>query len=228
MGIAAAVIGAGRMGSVVARQLPRGNRTVIIDLDQEKAKQLSQEVNGVFAASLQGAQDADVVFIILPAPAVKETTDALLGIVKNGAVLVNMATNVYADKIYQKNNRGIKLIDAKIIGHSSAISKEEKGLVIIKTEDAGVFNLIRELLAELFTVEQGDADIVETVNSIAVVEGIKTVISLRKQFMEREVPEKWGNAVITSVCLTTMKAYLSGALGPFAAEIAKKLESDGA
>lgn len=221
-----AVIGAGRMGSVVARQLPQESPKVIIDHDMDKAKELAYKVEAKYDNSLQSAKDADAIFVILPANGVEETVEKLQDIIKTGAVIVNMATSVCVEKIGKKHRGDIDLIDAKIIGNASTINREKKGIVVVKTTDTAKFNIIKELLSGFFIVEQGDADIVEKINTIAVYEGIKAAVAIRKQLTEMDIPEKWSNVVLETVCMPTMKSYIDGTLGPFAKEIAKKLEND--
>ena len=46
MTICAAVVGAGRMGSVVAERLPKSTKKIIIDIDLEKARRLAGKVDG--------------------------------------------------------------------------------------------------------------------------------------------------------------------------------------
>lgn len=221
-----AVIGAGKMGSVVAGQLPRESLKVIIDHNMDKAKELAYKVDGKYDTSLQGAKDADAIFVILPANVVEETVEKLQDIVKTGTVIVNMATSVCVERIGKKHRSDIDMIDAKIIGNASTINREKKGIVVVKTADTAKLNIIQELLSGLFIVEQGDADIVEKINTIAVYEGIKAAVAIRKQLMEMDIPEKWSDAVLETVCMPTMKSYIDGTLGPFAKEIAKKLEND--
>ena len=64
------VVGAGRMGSVVARQLPGRTRKIVIDIDLEKAVLLAEQVEGIPSDSLDSAGDADLVAVVLPTPAV--------------------------------------------------------------------------------------------------------------------------------------------------------------
>lgn len=220
-----AVIGAGKMGSVVIRQLPEESQVVIIDLDLEKVKKLADKAEATYDNSLQAAKDADVIFVILPANSVEETVEKLQDIVKTGAIIVNMATSICIDKLAKKHRGDIGLIDAKIIGQASAISNDEKGLVIVKAADSAMFDLVKELLSGLFTVEQGDADLVEKINTIAVYEGIKAAAAINRQLTEMNIPKNWSDLVTAKVCIPTMKSYLEGTLGPFAKAIAKELEN---
>ena len=93
MNLTAAVLGAGRMGSFVGLQLPEDVKKIIIDTDEPKAKKLAEEVGGSYFLELSGVKEADVIAIVLPAPAIPETSRGLLKYAKEGAVIINMATN---------------------------------------------------------------------------------------------------------------------------------------
>ena len=60
MSICVAVVGAGRMGTVVAKQLPKRTQKIIIDIDLEKADQLAERVAGISSDSLESAGSADL------------------------------------------------------------------------------------------------------------------------------------------------------------------------
>lgn len=226
MEITVAVIGAGRMGSVVSRQLPLTTRKIIIDLDAQKAQELASAVNGKAATSLEAAQDADLIAVVLPTPAMNKVVDQLSSIVKEGAVIINMATSAIIDEHILSKNPRIHIVDTKIIGHAMSISKGEPGIVVVKTEQAEVFKLIKSQLPGFADVQQGDADLVPKINTIGSTEGIRTAVMIRKELEKMNIPEDWINVVIRTVCAGTMKSYTENDLGHFAKELAIKLETE--
>lgn len=226
MSICVAVVGAGRMGSVVARQLPGQTRKIIIDTDFDKAKKLAQEVNGSPGAGLDAAHDADLVAVVLPTPAVSETVTKLLGIVKDGAIILNMATSAQLAPEIHSINKKAAVIDAKVIGHAMSISKGEPGIIVVKCEDEAKFNLIKSQLQGFHKVVMGDADLVPVINVIGSTEGIRTAVNVRKKLEKMNIPEEWIKVVIQTVCAGTMKSYTENDLGHFALELAKKLEAE--
>ena len=90
MAFCTAIVGAGRMGSVVAAQLPDSTRKIIVDIDQEKASRLAERVGGKAGGSLKQVDEADLVAVVLPTPVVNQTVEALLNIVKSGAIILNI------------------------------------------------------------------------------------------------------------------------------------------
>lgn len=226
MSVTVAVIGGGRMGSIVSRQLPKETKKIIIDLDLEKGKQLAAAVGGTSFGSLDGAKDADLIAVVLPTPAVNETVGKLLDVVKKGAVIINMATSAKIDSELLKKNPAIHIIDAKIIGHAMSISKGEPGIIVVKTDNSEAFSLIKSQLPGFTDVVQGDADLVSIINTIGSTEGIRAAFSVRKQCRKLSVPDEWTNVVIRTVCAGTMKSFAENDLGHFAQELVKKLERE--
>lgn len=226
MSICAAVVGAGRMGSVVAEQLPKSTQKIIIDIDLEKAGRLAEIVGGIPSDSLASAASADLVAVVLPTPVVNETVGKLLSVVRQGAIILNMATTARIDEAVRKKNKNISVIDAKIIGHAMSISRGEPGIVVIDCSDKRRFNFIKDQLPGFHKVVQGDAGRVEKINKIGSTEGIKAAVTVRKKLLALNVPDEWIDVAIRTVCAGTMKSYTENDLGHFALELVKKLERE--
>jgi hypothetical protein len=226
MSITVAVIGAGRMGSVVTRQLPPNTKKIIIDTDLAKASELAKAVGGSSASELEYAKDADLIAVVLPTPAINETVEKLQALVKKGAVIINMATTAKIDPVILVKNPDIFIVDTKIIGHARSISKGEPGIVVAKTENDEVLAVIKSQLIGFTDVVRGDADLVPIINTIGSTEGIKTALAIRKKLRAMDIPDEWINVVIRTVCAGTMKSFTENDLGHFALELLKKLESE--
>jgi hypothetical protein len=228
MSICVAVVGAGRMGSVVAKQLPESTKKIIIDIDFIKAGQLAGTVAGTPSDSLENASSADLVAVVLPTPVVNETVGRLLCIVKEGAIILNMATTARIDAEVTKKNPTVSVIDAKIIGHAMSISRGEPGIVVVDCNDRGLFDFIKGQLPGFHKVVQGESSRVAEINKIGSTEGIKAAVMVRKQLATLDVPDEWIDVAIRTVCAGTMKSYTENDLGHFAIELVKKLESEDA
>lgn len=226
MSICMAVVGAGRMGSVVAGQLPKRTNKVIIDIDPEKASRLAETVGGTSSDSLESANKADLVAVVLPTPVVNETVETLLNVVRAGTIILNMATTAHIDPAFFKNKKEIWIVDAKIIGHAMSISRGEPGIVVVDCDDTGRLDLIREQLPGFHKVVGGDAGLVEKINKIGSTEGIKAAVKVRKKLSELNVPEEWMHVAIRTVCAGTMKSFTENDLGHFALELVKKIEKE--
>jgi 6-phosphogluconate dehydrogenase (decarboxylating) len=221
-----AVIGAGRMGAVVGRQLPDHLEKWIIDRNDGKAKKLAEEIGGSYALSMEAAKDADLIAVVLPAPEINSVMDSLAGIAKDGAILLNMATNGTIAAEIREKNHNIHIVDAKIMGHAMSMNQGAPGYVIVKTEDQAVFERIRGILPGYKNVEMGDTDIVPLIAKIGSVEGIRTAVGVRKLLKQYNIPKDWEDVVIYTICAGTMRSYVENDLGHFARELAEKLESE--
>lgn len=227
MSITVAVIGAGRMGSVIARRLPPDTKKIIIDTVPAKASELAEAVGGSWSVSPEQAGDADLIALVVPASAVSEILDKLRVLVKKGVVILNMATTFSIDPATAANRPEVFMVDAKIIGHAASMSRGEPGIVVVKTDNAEVLSLIKQQMMGFADVVQGDADRVQAVNTIGSSEGIKAAVTVRKQLRTMDIPDAWIDVVIRSVCAGTMKAFTENDLGGFALELAKRLEKEG-
>jgi hypothetical protein len=230
MSIIVAVVGAGRMGSVVAGQLPGDTQKIIIDVDLDKARLLAEKVEGVPSDNLDAAGDADLIAVVLPTPAVNETVAALLKVAKKGAIILNMATSARIDPALIKRTTEIAIVDAKIIGHAKSISLGEPGIIVVRYDDAEKFQFIKKQLPGFYKVIQGESDLVAEINKLASTEGIKAAVALRKQLSKMDVPDDWPDewidVAIRPVCAGTMKSFTENDLGHFALELVKKLEKE--
>ena len=226
MSICMAIVGAGRMGSVVAGQLPKSTHKIIIDIDSEKASRLAETVGGMPSDSLESANKADLVAVVLPTPVVNETVEKLLNVVQKGTIILNMVTTAHIDSAFLKNKKEIWIVDAKIIGHAMSISRGEPGIVVVDCDDASRFDFIREQLPGFHKVVRGDAGLVEKINKIGSTEGIKAAVKVRKKLSELDVPEEWMHVAIRTVCAGTMKSFTENDLGHFALELVKRIEKE--
>jgi len=226
MSICVAVVGAGRMGTVVAKQLPKRTQKIIIDIDLEKADRLAEIVAGISSDSLESAGSSDLVAVVLPTPVVSETVGKLLNIVKEGSIILNMATTARIDDAVLKKNKDISIIDAKIIGHAMSISRGEPGIVVIDCNDKCRFDFIKDQLSGFHKVVQGETSRVEKINRVGSTEGIKAAVTVRKKLMALNIPDEWIDVAIRTVCAGTMKSYTENDLGHFAMELVKKLERE--
>jgi predicted dinucleotide-binding enzyme len=220
-----AVVGAGRMGSVVARQLPGETRKIVIDTDLHKARALANAVRGEANSDLAAAAEADLVAVVLPTSAVNETVRRLVGVAKKGALILNMATTATVDSSVATKNRDVLVVDAKVVGHAASMARGSAGILVVKTEDPTVFGTIQRQYPG-FSVVQGDADLVPAVNTIGSTEGIKAAVSVRKQLRARNIPEDWIAVAIRTVCAGTMMSFTENDLGHFAQELARRLEGE--
>ncbi|HCP15576.1 MAG TPA: hypothetical protein DIT32_07450 [Peptococcaceae bacterium] len=226
MTLKVAVIGAGRMGSIVGKQLPNDVEKLIIDTDETKAKALAEEIGGAYALTLDAAKDADIIDVVLPTPAVNPVMGQLADIAKDGAILMNMATSAFIDEAVRAKNPKVHMIDTKIIGHAMSMSQGSPCFVVVNTEDQAIFDKIQHILPGYKKVVMGNSDVVSEINAIGSSEGIRAAVKVRKMLKKYDIPKDWEDIVIYTVCAGTMRSYVENDLGHFARELADKLEAE--
>lgn len=221
-----AVVGAGRMGSVVAEQLPGSTKKIIIDRDLEKAAGLAEKVKGTASDKLESAAEADLAAVVLPAPTVGETVSRLAGIVRKGAIILNMATAAHIDSASFEKKQGVFVVDAKIIGHAASIRRGEPGIVVVGCSDPVRFERIREQLPAFFKVVQGEASLVERINRIGAAQGIRAAVAARRELQSMNVPDEWIDVALRTVCAGTIRSFVEKDLGHFALELVRMVEKE--
>lgn len=221
-----ALIGAGRMGGFLARQLPPQLDTIVIDTDAEKAAALAAEIGARHSASIADAASADVAALVLPAPAIPAAAAAIAPLMAPGAVLLNMATEGVVENALRQAHPALHIVDAKIIGHAKSMAAGADSVVVAGTEDEDVLARIAYCLPGYSKVVMGDASIVPVINRLGSAEGIRAAVSLRKQVQPYGLPQDWVDTLINTVCAGTMRAYVDGDLGEFARKLAEKLEKE--
>lgn len=221
-----AVIGAGRMGSLIASKLPTEMKKIVIDKDRDKAREVAEQIEAEYSDKIEMAAAADMIMMVLPTPAIKEMVGKLMDVIKDGTTILNMATTAQIEPAMVLNNRDIAIIDTKIIGHAKEIFRGEPAIIVVNTADEARFAAIANVLKKFYKVVQGDSSLVETINSLASSEGIKAAVAIRKKLQTLNVDNDWINVAIRTVCAGTMKAFTEDDLGHFARELVKKLEQE--
>ena len=226
MPLCTAVIGAGRMGCFVAGQLPKNTKKLIIDIDLQKARHLADRVGGIASDDLENAAEADLTAVVLPTAVVHQTVNRLLGILREGALILNMATTAHIDPALLAENRSVTVVDAKIIGHATSMSKGEPGIVVVDCDDAVRFDRIRGQLAGFFRVARGDASLVEQINTIASTEGIRAALTVKKKLTALEIDPAWIDVAVKTVLAGTIRSFVEDDLGHFARKLVEQLEKE--
>ena len=220
------VIGAGRMGSIVANQLPDDVEKLIIDTDFAKAKAVAEGCGAAASDQMSAASDADVILVVLPTPAVAPAGAAAAEIAKDGALIVNMATKGNFSPETVAAHPALSMFDAKIIGHANSMRLGAPCYVVVNTESEAEFETVAHVLSGYKKVVRGDSSLVPLINSIGSGEGVRAAVKCRKLLKQYNIPKEWEDIVIYTVCAGTMRSYVDNDLGEFARVLADKMEAE--
>ena len=221
-----AVIGAGRMGAIVGKQLPEMVSKIVIDHNGEKAKSLAFDIGGLPFENLEATQKADVIAVVLPKPAIESTMLELAKIAKDDAIILNMATSATVNPEIVTQNPRLHFVEAKIIGHATSMGQGSPCYVVLNTSNETILETVQEVLPGFAKVLKGNVELVPLINSIGSKEGIRAAIEVRKQLHQYQIPKEWEDIVIYTVCAGTMRSYVKNDLGHFAQKIADELEKN--
>ncbi len=222
-----AVIGAGRMGSIAAGQLPEDVESVIIDRNAAQAEKTAAEAKaGGWSAEYGAAADADVILLVLPTPAVAPAFEEAAAVAKPGAILVNMATKGDIPADLKGRCPQLTFADAKIIGHARSMRQGSPCWVVCNAERQETFDVIAHVLCGYANVVRGDSSLVPLINSIGSGEGVRAAVRCRKLLKQYSIPKEWEDIVIYTVCAGTMRSYVENDLGEFARKLADQMEAE--
>jgi hypothetical protein len=227
MELTVAVIGAGRMGTFVGRQLPPEVKKIFIDSDEGKARQLAANAGGAYGLTVAVAGEADIIALVLPAPAIDGAARELAASAKDGAVIINMATSGRVAEEVKGLNPSLSFVDAKIIGNAKAMALGFPSCVVVDTSNQKIYEKIKSILPGYTKVVMGDSQLVPQINTIGSAEGIRAAVNIRQQLKGQGIPRDWEDIVIYTVCAGTMMAYVEDDLGEFGRRLAKELETEG-
>lgn len=220
-----AVIGAGKMGGFIARQLPP-SEVIIIDRDWLKAGQLASSLGTKAASNMAEAGTADLVIMAVPGPAVGRVAAELAPQLAAGAIIINVATGETVGQEIKAAFPALCFIEAKIIGNAVFMEMGGRSIMVIDSTDPARLEQLRLVFPGFTEVMAGDVDMVPAINELATAEALKMGVNLCRRLERMGAPEPWRDIIIESVCAGTLAAYARRELGPFALAMAEALASE--
>lgn len=220
-----AIIGTGRMGSLIARKIHSQYNMILVDKDLRKCGLLAKEISGLATDDYSLLSLSDYIVIALPADIIPKTI-AELKTISQHQILINISTDT--EKTVFEPLKGLcKLASAKIIGHAQHITATgELPLILIDSEDIFTRNKTAKIFSHVGTVCFGDEKIVKKINNIASEEGIKAALSIKKRLEQINVPPEYISFAIRNVACGTMNAFALGKGGPFVQKLIQKLKQE--
>jgi hypothetical protein len=225
MSTVVAVVGAGRMGSFFASQIPADTDLLIHSRHPDAARRLADRVGGRACETIRELAPARLIAIAVPAPAVEEVVTGLVGVVRDGTILLNMATAARIPESLRRTRPEVLLIETKVVGHAGSLAMGVPGLVIVECSDAAILDVIRSHLPGYGRVVAGDPDLVERANRISSREAARTAVAVRRQLTEAGIPSDWHDAAIGNVCSGTLRAIVEGDVGHFLRRILDEMKN---
>lgn len=215
MSTVVAVVGAGRMGSFFASQLPLGTDLLVHSRRPDAARRLADRVEGQACETIRDLTPAGLIAVAVPAPAVDEVVTRLIDVIHDGTIVLNMATAVRIPESLRRRRPEVHLIETKVVGHAGSLAMGVPGLVVVECPDTSILELIRSHLPGYGRVVAGDPDLVEKTNRISSREAARTAVAMRRLLTEAGIPVDWHDPAIGNVCSGTLRAIIEGDVGHF-------------
>jgi len=221
-----AIIGCGLMGTGIASLTAGSTELLLIDLDAGKAQTLAQAYHGSWSVNMDAAKDADIVAVVLPAPAIEPAMRTLSAVVKPGTIVLDMATKgiIPADVIHARPE--VSYLEAKIIGAGVGVSYGLKAMLVVGTEDPQILSTLRSVFPGFSNIVSGDPFLVPQINSKGAYYGIRAAVETELALKQMGIPNDWISSAIGCLVPGSTVGYAEGRMGRFNAEIAEKLKEE--
>lgn len=213
--------GFGRMGQALAQKLSRNNQVYVYD--QQESKTLKADRFGASrAADLRDLSRAGVIILALPPAAIPKAVEDITLYITPEHILVNIATTFSTKALASLIKGKCHVAAAKVIGHAAEISAGEAPVVVVWAENGNVGEKVAKIFNGLGPVVFDREEVVRDINILAAREAILTVLKIKEEMAKLGISESYLSPAVRGVAAGTMKAFLTGELGPFAKRIVEE------
>lgn len=219
-----AILGAGRLGSLLASRIPGSYRKVIIGRRKQKAVALADEVGGIASDSVSAVRGCKVVLLAVPGPAIPAILPELAPHLDPGALLVNMATDLDTAELAEQFPR-LRIVAAKVIGHAREMAHGAPGIIMLDRVSAEEEELLADMLGHLGRVVRDDEAKVRLANTAVAEEMVKAEQSLRARLQELGLDDELIRIAIKTTAPGVLRSLSDGDAGPFVQEIIRRVRS---
>lgn len=218
-----AIIGCGLMGSGVASLAAPQTELLLIDRDPQKAQALAETCQGLCACDLRAAADADLIAVVLPAPAIEDAFCQLADIVRSGAILLDMATKGVIPPSVREKRPDVSFIEAKIVGSGIGVSLGLKALLVVDARDEALLHTLRAALPGFGWILPGDTAMAPQVNVRGAYWGIRAAMEVEQELRAMGLPEAWVKAASGCLVPGSTIGLSQDRMGKFNREIAERV-----
>ncbi|BDG60888.1 pyrroline-5-carboxylate reductase family protein [Caldinitratiruptor microaerophilus] len=217
-----AIVGAGRMGSLLAARLPGSFRKVIIARRRARAVQLADEVGGVASDQLSAVRGCHVVLLAIPGPEIPNVLSDLAPHLDRDAIVVNMATDVPTEELAE-SFPDLRIVAAKVIGHAREMAHGSPGIVVLDRVNPEEEELLASILGGLGPVIRDSEEKVRLANTAVAEEMVKAELSLRRRLEELGLEPELIRVAIKTTAPGVMRSLSDGDAGPFVQDVIRRL-----
>ena len=216
------MIGAGRMGRILAARMALEHEVVMYDADVSGAKKVADALRLTAVASL-AEMNVDAVVLAVPDSAVESCIMKLRDVDKPWTVF-SVATNISREMLAAMAEEKVSCLNVKIIGHAGEMSRGSRPVLVIDRGEADLVELARQVFAPVGALVVGAADQVQRINSVATAEALRAAVAVESGLQKEGITDPaLVRGALAQVAPGVLRAYAEDDLGPFAREIVAKI-----
>ena len=221
--LAVFIMGAGRMGEILAASMAKSHRVVLYDRDGGKGRQAAERAGCGFSLPEEALMGAGAVILALPPAVTVSALAAISSYIIPETVVINIATTVFKDDLRPALEGRPHLVGAKIVGHYREMGSKPAILVDADTEKGG--EVAGELFSGLGQVERGDERLVGLINTTATREAFRAAATIEKILREEGVGPALIKSALGVVAAGSVKSYAEGDIGPFGRKLVEEIKA---
>jgi len=212
------VIGAGRMGRILAARMSAEHEVSVYDANSQDANTVAESLKLKVMDSL-AEMDADAVVLAVPDSAVGPCINELHKTHRDWNVF-SVATSISREMLAAMPGDNVRRLNVKIIGHAGEMSRGLEPVIVIDNGDSEMVQIAQQIFSSVGKVLQGEADQVKQINSVATGEALKAAVEIERVLNSAGIidPELIKGA-LSQVAPGVLRAYAEDDLGPFARNI---------
>ncbi len=219
------LVGIGRMGKVLAKELRHDRELYLFDRNVEQMEMVAKELNVVAVNNLEEIAKVGAVILAVPDHEVVSCIK-VFNQIKEPLIVINIATNVAQHMLEKIAAPHVKCICIKFIGHADEMALGEKPVIIINQFPDDIVPQMIEIFQSIGLVIVGRADLVQTINSIAAEKALEAAVGIEEILKQKDITNQaMVKSAIKQVAAGILKAYADGNMGPFAREIVHSVKS---
>ncbi|MDO9065486.1 MAG: NAD(P)-binding domain-containing protein [Chloroflexota bacterium] len=211
--LAVFVVGAGRMGEILATAMNRDHNVTVYDVDAAKGRAVAEKIGcrfGLPAVSLPATQ---AVCLALPPAASVAGLAAISPYLQPETVVINIATGVMKDDLRPVLGASRHLVAAKIVGQHREMAERPAILVDADTERG--LQVASLLFSSLGSVQPGDERLVQMINTITARETLAAALRIEEALKAKGVAPELIDSALRVVAPGCFKAYAARDIGPW-------------
>lgn len=209
-----AVVGAGKLGALLADRIPRSCRKVVISRRKAEAVALADEVGGIASDQFSAVRGCSVIFLAVPDERVQSVVGGLAPYVEPRALLVNTALTVRtADLAGAFPN--LRFAAVKVVGDPAEMALGGTGAVLLDHVSPEEEERLRELLAGLGPVARAPEEAALSATAAIFDEMSRALDGLRHRLAEMGLSDDLITPAVASAGPGLLRSLAMGQPVPF-------------